>query len=90
MKSVILELIPHKETGLITAKRISKITGYTECYVRKVINDARVTGTPICSTRYGYYYSDDAEDIADTINFLTRRVNTQLSAINGLKNIRGI
>lgn len=90
MKSIILDLIPNKEMGLITAKRISKITGHTESTIRKVINEARAQGIPICSTKFGYYYSTEDRDIADTVNFLTRRVNTQLQAINGLKNTKEI
>lgn len=82
---VVIELIP--EEGTITAKEISKLTGYNESFVRKIINIARSNGTPVCSTRHGYYISYENADIERTIVFLTHRINTQLRAINGLKNI---
>lgn len=84
----LITLIPDKENGLITAKRLATITGHTESFVRKIINEARSRGTPICSTRFGYYYSTEHRDVIDTVEFLTRRVNTQIQAINGLKNIK--
>lgn len=82
-----LPLIPDKEDGVITARVISKVMGCAESYVRKLINQARSNGVPICSTTAGYYFSDDYADITSTIKFLTHRVNTQMQAINGLKNI---
>ena len=84
---VVITLIPRKENGIITAKHLSMITGYTETFIRKIINEARSAGYPICSNRHGYYLSTECSDISDTIKFLSRRINTQLQAINGLKNI---
>ena len=84
----LITLIPAKETGVITAKNLSEKLGCTETYIRKVINVARSNGVPICSTKYGYYYSDDYGDIAETVGFLTRRLRTQLQAIDGLIKIK--
>lgn len=84
----ILPLIPTKENGFITAKILSTRTGYTESFIRKLINKARSEGVPICSKTFGYYFSEDHADIADTVSFLIRRINTQLQAINGLTNIK--
>lgn len=83
----LITLIPNKETGYITAKRLSKMTGYTETFIRKLINEARSAGVPICSTQRGYYFSNDQVDISQTVKFLTRRLQTQLKAIDGLINI---
>lgn len=84
----ILPLIPAKENGFITAKTLSIRTGYAESSIRKLINQARSAGVPICSKTFGYYFSEDYGDIADTIIFLSRRINTQLKAISGLANIK--
>ena len=83
----ILPLIPAKENGFITAKTLSTRTGYTESFIRKLINQARSAGVPICSTQRGYYFSNDQVDISQTVKFLTRRLQTQLKAIDGLINI---
>lgn len=84
----LLRLIPKKENGTITARRLAEIAGCCESYIRKKINEARASGIPICSTRFGYYFSDRYEDISETVRFLTRRINTQLKAIDGLKGIK--
>ncbi len=84
----LLTLIPKKEDGTITAKRLSEMTEKCESYIRRLINEARASGIPICSTRFGYYLSDERNDIVATIHFLTHRVDTQLKAINGLQNIK--
>ena len=79
-----LTLIPKKEKGFITGKRLSKMTGYSEPYIRSIINQLRAKGNPICSTKQGYFLSDEYADIDNTVKFLTHRINTQLQAINGL------
>lgn len=81
----ISEYIPTRDTGRsITAKELSALTGKKEAYIRKLINEERANGIPICSTTRGYHLSNDDEDVQSTINFLKRRVNTQMRAILGL------
>ena len=84
----LLTFIPSKEHGVVTGKQLSRQLQCAESFVRRLINQARSNGVPICSTTNGYYLSDEHEDILETINFLTRRVRTQLKAIDGLVNIR--
>ena len=74
-------------TQVITNDEICEATGSNPTYVRRVINELRSEGYPICSTKEGYYYSEKIEDITATIRFLTNRVSTQLEAIDGLKMI---
>lgn len=79
----ILTLIPQKGK-CITAKRLSEISGRSEGYIRKYINEMRTIGVPICSTTKGYYISESKTDILNTVHFLQRRMQTQLQAVNGL------
>ena len=81
----LIVVIPKKQEGLITGKQLSEMFGVEECTIRRIINEARASGIPICSKRWGYYFSDECEDITATIQFLTHRINTQLQAIEGLK-----
>ena len=80
----LLTLIPKKEDGTITAKKLAEMTDKCESHIRKLINEARASGISVCSTRFGYYLSNERNDIVATIQFLTRRVETQLKAIDGL------
>ena len=81
----LVELIPQKQDGLITAHKLASLTKASEPNIRKIINEARTKGIPICSTRRGYYLSNEYNDIAKTITFLTNRLCTQLQAISGLQ-----
>jgi predicted DNA-binding transcriptional regulator YafY len=81
----LVALIPSKQDGEITAHKLSTLTKVNEPTIRKIINEARTAGVPICSTRRGYYMSNEYDDIAKTICFLTNRVCTQLQAKSGLQ-----
>lgn len=83
----LIELIPKNQNEKITARSLAKLTGTTEPYIRKLINEGRAAGISICSTRHGYYLSKEIADISKTIRFLTNRVNTQLQAIQGLQKL---
>lgn len=73
-----------KETS---ACKIAKSINVAEPTVRRYINQLRSEGYPICSTQKGYYFSYKIEDILSTIDFLTNRVETQVKAIEGLKDL---
>lgn len=79
----ILDFIPRKG-GIITAKELAKLMNVGEPTIRVLINKERAKGTPICSCQQGYYYSEDVQDIENTIKFLQSRISTQLKAVYGL------
>lgn len=81
----LIVLLPKEKNNAITAHTLSKLANVCETYIRKKINEARAIGIPICSLQRGYYLSYECDDIAKTIKFLTNRLNTQIKAINGLK-----
>lgn len=83
MKYKVLNLIIENE--VITSSRIAQILNTNEPYVRKIINDFRSKGVPICSCNEGYFYGYLQGDIQTTIKSLENRVNNQIRAINGLK-----
>ena len=71
-----------------TAKELAILFGTSDVYIRKVINDYRSDGIPICSNRQGYYYSEEPKEIIETIASLKRRVASIQRAIDGLlKNV---
>ena len=71
-----------------TAKELGILFGVNDAYIRKIINDYRSDGIPICANHKGYYYSEEPEEIVKTIASLKKRVASIQRAINGLlKNV---
>lgn len=68
-----------------TAKELGILFGINDIEVRKIINEYRSDGIPICSSHKGYYYSESAEDIVKTIASLKRRIAGIQKAIDGLQ-----
>lgn len=64
--------------------QISAHFNISEVTVRKLINQARCEGIPICSCSKGYYYSEDKTDIVATIQSLNHRTISVERAISGL------
>ena len=52
--------------------------------IRKLINQARCEGHPICSCPKGYFYSENKADIVETIRSLNNRTIAVEKAISGL------
>ena len=71
----------------ITCKEISDMSGYSQIFIRSEINRLRSSGVPVCSSRHGYYLSDDENDICKTISSMLHRISAQERAINGLKTL---
>lgn len=55
-----------------------------EVDIRKLINQARCEGYPICSCTKGYFYSTNKADIVETIHSLNSRTIAVGKAISGL------
>lgn len=59
--------------------------GLVDAQIRRIVNEARRNGVPICSSRHGYYYAENASDIKATIEGLYSRIENVLAAIDGLQ-----
>lgn len=71
-----------------TAKELGILFGVSDATIRKIINEYRSDGIPICANHNGYYYSESPDEIIKTIASLKRRVASIQQAINGLlKNV---
>ncbi len=68
----------------ISGKDLANHFGLTGVKIREYINAARCGGIPICSTRWGYFYSTDREQIAKTVSSMQGRISAQENAIAGL------
>ena len=59
--------------------------GLVDTQIRRIVNEARRNGVPICSSVRGYYYAENASDINTTIEGLYSRIENVLAAIDGLQ-----
>jgi biotin operon repressor len=83
MHEVINYIVTNKG-NVNSAKTLGLKFGLADGTIRKIINEARSNGCPICSCHRGYYYSEKAEDIENTIRSLKHRILGIQNAINGL------
>jgi hypothetical protein len=75
------------EGGAIKGKDLCILFNLTDKHLRNIISDLRQAGKPICSSSYGYWYSDNPEDIEKTLRRLERQVSNMNKSIKGLKGI---
>lgn len=88
MRDEMLEYIRTYGTGRenkISGRRLQVAIGVKGAQVRKLINELRSSGEPICSDRGGYWYSTEIEDLRTTLSHLHGRVYGMQVAISGLE-----
>ncbi|SHE61414.1 HTH domain-containing protein [Tissierella praeacuta DSM 18095] len=52
--------------------------------VRKIVNQLRNDGNPICSDENGYYYATDKDEVLNSVYQMTSRIREIAKAKNGL------
>ena len=55
--------------------------------VRRMVNELRCKGVPICSSNQGYYYATSNEEIQETIAHLEGRIKKIRAAQDGIKKL---
>ena len=68
----------------VSSYEITEALNISGISIRKAINKARSEGCPICSCSEGYYYSEDKNEIINTIQSLVNRNISVERAVNGL------
>ena len=71
----------------ITSREIESIFHCKGTKVREMVNELRCKGTPICSCGTGYYYSETADDIYETIAHLNGRIKRIRAAEDGMRKV---
>ena len=85
MKDQVLELL---STGTVcNGRQLAKYLDVNDGVIRRIINDLRCDGVPVCANRKGYYLTDDEDEIRKTIVSLERRINHIQNAVDGLKKV---
>lgn len=73
------------EDNAILAKDLGTLFNCKGKPLRDIVNLLRSNGVPICSSLYGYWYSELPSDIDRTLSQLEGRVTHISKAINGLR-----
>lgn len=75
------------EEKAIKARDLRVLFNLGEKQVRNIVTELRQAGVPICSSSYGYWYSNNPEDIEKTVHRLQAQVNNMGNSIRGLDGI---
>lgn len=73
------------EGTAVKSRDLRALFNLTDKQVRNVVTVLRQNGEPVCSSSYGYWYSNDPEDINRTIHRLGAQVINMNVSIKGLK-----
>lgn len=68
----------------VSSYEITDAIGISGVAIRRAVNKARCNGIPICSCDKGYFYSEDKNEIINTIQSLVNRTISVEKAVNGL------
>jgi len=74
----------NSETKAIKGRGLCELFNLHSKQVRNLVNGLRQDGAPICSSNSGYWYSEDIQDIDNTIKRLADQVKNMSLAIKGL------
>jgi hypothetical protein len=66
----------------ITARELSLRWGTTPRGVRLIINELRVSGTPICSDNKGYWIPANVDEMAETVRRIRAHALQELTAMS--------
>lgn len=78
-------ILEFRKPHSLTSRDLSEITGDSRENIRKIINELRTEGIPVCSTNAGYFISENPRDIEKTVNSLEGRIRSIKGAAMGLR-----
>jgi hypothetical protein len=76
------------EGSAFTSDSLGELLNLTGPEVRSLVNEARVAGRPIGSSRSGYFIIETSSELAATLSHLLGRADAITSAARGL--VRGV
>lgn len=78
-----------KERCAVKGRELRSLFNLTDKQVRNVVSQLRQDGEPVCSSSYGYWYSEAPEDIERTLHRLEAQVGNMNISIKGLQKALG-
>lgn len=80
-----LQSYHNAECKAVGAGELATLFNTNKRGLRLIVTALRKEGKPICSSNYGYWYSDEAEDIDKTIARLEAQADNMIKAVAGLR-----
>lgn len=78
-------IIYHKgRKKAVTSKILEAVFNINGSEIRRIVNEARCSGYPVCSDNNGYYYAGNKKELNATIAQLSGRVDNISNARDGL------
>lgn len=72
----------------ITVHTLAQLLDTTERHVRSLVSELRLAGHAVCGhPRDGYYIAANADEMQETIDFLTHRAKHSLTLASRMSNI---
>ena len=68
----------------VSSNYLQKRLSISSRTIRKIVNQLRNDGIPICSDENGYYYAVDKDEVLNSIYQMTSRIREIARAKNGL------
>ena len=62
------------QANALSARELSKVTGWTEREVTRAIEAARLSGNPVCACRWGYFLPETPDDLRCYARAFDRRL----------------
>ncbi|MCM1221039.1 MAG: hypothetical protein NC548_41805 [Lachnospiraceae bacterium] len=89
MKAITKYIMTHSngKKAPVCGSTIASVFSISQVAVRKLINEARSAGDPICSCGKGYYIPNDKSEIKETIDSIEGRIAGMNKAIDGLRSL---
>lgn len=87
MGNKFLEYLKENHQGkerAVSSSCLQKRLSISSRTIRKIVNQLRNDGVPICSDENGYYYAGDKEEVLNSIYQMTSRIREIARAKNGL------
>lgn len=74
-----------EEKNAINCGELAQLFNVTSKQVRNIISALRQDGAPICSSSYGYWYSEDRADLLRTLNKIRSQIHNMECTAKGLE-----
>ncbi len=84
------EYMQKEHCGKVNAVKSKVIEARFHCKgteVRRMVNELRCRGVPICSSSQGYFYATSNDEIQETIAHLEGRIKKIKAAQDGIKTL---
>jgi biotin operon repressor len=78
------------ESRAVSSRELEAAFGISGRELRGTVNRLRVSGVPICSSEYGYFYAADEAELNRTVRPLTSRIKKIAEARSGLIKARAL